>query len=82
MGMLDGKYYVLFMNGGLEGVTEDRERILEILRDDYLEFMKQASSEPPKEKSEFDLSLKFDVYTLTWRGSELRAWYAVNVQAL
>jgi hypothetical protein len=83
MGMLDGKYYVIYLNGGLEGVTEDRGKLLPLLRDDYLEFTESANGAPPKEQpEEFDLNIKFDTFTLTWRGAELRAWYAVNVQGL
>lgn len=83
MGMLDGKYYVIYLNGGLEGATEDRGRLLEILREDYLKFEEDCDGEPSKKApDEFDLKIKFDTYTLTWRGAELRAWYAINVQAL
>lgn len=81
MGMLDGKYWILFMAGGLEGVVEAGEgsygRILEVLRNDYLE---SSVKELPNEA--FDLNLKFDIYTLTCNGSQVTGWYAVNVQKL
>ena len=81
MGMLDGKYWVIYLAGGLEGVVEagerEFERILEVLRNDYQE---SSTREIPDE--EFDLKLKFDTYTLTWNGTTLSQWNAVNVQKL
>jgi hypothetical protein len=81
MGMLDGKYRVIYLAGALEGVVEVGEgasdRILEVLRNDYLE---SSVKELPDEA--FDLNLKFDTYTLTCNGSQVIGWYAVNVQKL
>lgn len=78
MGLLDGKYYVLYMNGCLEGVTEDRDRIEKILRDDY----EDSVAIPDVKDEDFGLTIKFDTYTLTYQGALLDSWYAVNVQAL
>ncbi len=81
MGMLDGKYWVIYLAGGLEGIVEagerEFERILEVLRNDYQE---SSAREIPDE--EFDLSLKFDTYTLTWEGIQMSLWTAVNVEKL
>lgn len=81
MGMLDGKYWVIYLAGVLEGVVESGEgaygRILEVLRNDFQE---SSARELPNEG--FSLVLKFDTYTLTCNGSQVIGWFAVNVQKL
>lgn len=86
MGMLDGKYWVIYLAGGLEGVVEAGEdtfdRILEVLRSDYQESRVREIANEEFDLARFDLALKFDTYTLVWNGQKLSQWYAVNVQKL
>jgi hypothetical protein len=85
MGMLDGKYWVVFGVGGeLLGVTEDESKIQKILSDEYKKDFEERMKEPFPEKFQvrFGLRLKFDLYTLTWDDIPVNSFYAVNVQAL
>jgi hypothetical protein len=77
MGMLDGKYWVVF-GGELLGVTDDESRVEDLLKDAYVKEYNLS----PEQRKRLGTKTKFDQIRLTERGMTVADFYAVNAAEL